>query len=233
MKLVINGDDLGYTRANTAGIFQGYEEGILRSTTALTNSKYFEEAMKEAEEKHPGLGVGVHMTLTLGKPLTDCPSLTNPETGEFYPGRKTVWEKNPDYDEIYAEWKAQIEHYIAVTGHKPTHLDSHHSVHDATEQAKEVSMRLAKEYGLQLRRYGDYKFVTGFYGPTATKETLLSILEEHKDEDIEIMCHPGWCDLELYRMSSYSTGRLQELAVLCDPDVIRYVQEHNIELCHY
>ena len=233
MKLVINGDDLGYTRANTAGIFQGYEEGILRSTTALTNSKYFEEAMKEAEEKHPGLGVGVHMTLTLGKPLTDCPSLTNPETGEFYPGRKTVWEKNPDYDEIYAEWKAQIEHYIAVTGHKPTHLDSHHSVHDATEQAKEVSMRLAKEYGLQLRRYGDYKFVTGFYGPTATKETLLSILEEHKDEDIEIMCHPGWCDLELYRMSSYSTGRLQELAVLCDPDVIRYVQENNIELCHY
>ena len=233
MKLVINGDDLGYTRANTAGIFQGYEEGILRSTTALTNSKYFEEAMKEAEEKHPGLGVGVHMTLTLGKPLTDCPSLTNPETGEFYPGRKTVWEKNPDYDEIYAEWKAQIERYIAVTGHRPTHLDSHHSVHDATEQAKEVSMRLAKEYGLQLRRYGDYKFVTGFYGPTATKETLLSILEEHKDEDIEIMCHPGWCDLELYRMSSYSTGRLQELAVLCDPDVIRYVQEHNIELCHY
>lgn len=233
MKLVINGDDLGYTRANTAGIFQGYEEGILRSTTALTNSKYFEEAMKEAEEKHPGLGVGVHMTLTLGKPLTDCPSLTNPETGEFYPGRKTVWEKNPDYDEIYAEWKAQIERYIAVTGHMPTHLDSHHSVHDATEQAKEVSMRLAKEYGLQLRRYGDYKFVTGFYGPTATKETLLSILEEHKDEDIEIMCHPGWCDLELYRMSSYSTGRLQELAVLCDPDVIRYVQEHNIELCHY
>ncbi len=233
MKLVINGDDLGYTRANTAGIFQGYEEGILRSTTALTNSKYFEEAMKEAEEKHPGLGVGVHMTLTLGKPLTDCPSLTNPETGEFYPGRKTVWEKNPDYDEIYAEWKAQIERYIAVTGHMPTHLDSHHSVHDATEQAKEVSMRLAKEYGLQLRRYGDYKFVTGFYGPTATKENLIAILEEHKDEDIEIMCHPGWCDLELYRMSSYSTGRLQELAVLCDPDVIRYVQEHNIELCHY
>ena len=59
------------------------------------------------------------------------------------------------------------------------------------------------------------------------------ILEEHKDENIEIMCHPGWRDLELYRMSSYSTGRLQELSVLCDPDVIRYVQENNIELCHY
>ncbi|MCR4952261.1 MAG: carbohydrate deacetylase [Solobacterium sp.] len=233
MKLVINGDDLGYTMGNTNGIFQAYEEGILRSTTALTNSKYFEQAMKTAQEEHPGLGVGVHMTLTLGRPLTDCPSLTNPETGEFYPGRKTVWEKDPDYDEIYNEWKAQIERYIAVAGHLPTHLDSHHSVHDATPQAKEVAFRLAEEYGLQLRRYGSFEFVSGFYGPLATKETMIRLLEENKDKDIEIMCHPGWCDLELYRMSSYAADRVKELDVLCDPDVIRYVKENNIELCHY
>lgn len=232
MKLVINGDDLGYTMANTMGIFQGYTDGILRSTTALTNSKYFAKAMEMAKV-YPGLGIGVHLTLTLGKPLTANKTLTNPETGEFYRGAKTIWEKNPDYDEIYDEWKAQIERYIAVAGHLPTHLDSHHHVHDATPQALEVSKRLAEEYGLALRRYGKYKFVSGFGGSAATVETMTKLLEENMREDIEIMVHPGWCDLELYRMSSYATDRLKELDVLCDPRLMKYIKEHQIELCHY
>ena len=232
MKLVINGDDLGYTMANTMGIFQGYMDGILRSTTALTNSKYFAKAMEMAKV-YPGLGIGVHLTLTLGKPLTANKTLTNPETGEFYRGAKTIWEKNPDYDEIYDEWKAQIERYIAVAGHLPTHLDSHHHVHDATPQALEVSKRLAEEYGLALRRYGKYKFVSGFGGSAATVETMTKLLEENMGEDIEIMVHPGWCDLELYRMSSYATDRLKELDVLCDPRLMQYIKEHQIELCHY
>ena len=232
MKLVINGDDLGYTMANTMGIFQGYTDGILRSTTALTNSKYFAKAMEMAKV-YPGLGIGVHLTLTLGKPLTANKTLTNPETGEFYRGAKTIWEKNPDYDEIYDEWKAQIERYIAVAGHLPTHLDSHHHVHDATPQALEVSKRLAEEYGLALRRYGKYKFVSGFGGSAATVETMTKLLEENMGEDIEIMVHPGWCDLELYRMSSYATDRLKELDVLCDPRLMQYIKEHQIELCHY
>ena len=232
MKLVINGDDLGYTMANTMGIFQGYTDGILRSTTALTNSKYFAKAMEMAKV-YPGLGIGVHLTLTLGKTLTASKTLTNPETGEFYRGAKTIWEKNPDYDEIYDEWKAQIERYIAVAGHLPTHLDSHHHVHDATPQALEVSKRLAEEYGLALRRYGKYKFVSGFGGSAATVETMTKLLEENMGEDIEIMVHPGWCDLELYRMSSYATDRVKELDVLCDHRLMKYIKEHQIELCHY
>lgn len=233
MRLVMNGDDLGYTRANSEGIFQAFEDGILRSTTALTNSKYFEEYVRRAESEHPGLGVGVHLTLTLGRPLTENRTLKDPATGEFYPGYRKIWEMDPDYDEIYREWKAQIERFIQVTGHLPTHLDSHHSVHDATPQAKEVSSRLAGEYGLQLRRYSSFEFVTGFMGPVATADHLIELLEANRDKDIEIMCHPGWCDLELYRKSSYALPRVQELAVLCDPQVIQYVNENQIELCHY
>lgn len=75
--------------------------------------------------------------------------------------------------------------------------------------------------------------MAGFYGPVATAETLIRLLEENKDSDIEIMCHPGWCDLELYRMSSYAADRVKELDVLCSPEVLRYVRENQIELCHY
>lgn len=231
MKLVINGDDLGYTMGNTLGIIEAYKNGILRSTTALTNSDYILDAKKLTDDL-PDLGIGVHLTLTLGRPLTTNKTLHD-DNGLFYSGRKTIWSKNPDYDEIYNEWKAQIERYINVFGHKPTHLDSHHSVHDATPEALQVSKRLAEEYGLELRRYSRFKFVTGFYGPSATKETMINLLKENLDNDIEIMVHPGYCDLELYRSSSYSLDRVKELDVLCNEEVKQFITDNNIELVHY
>ena len=232
MKLIINGDDLGYTRGNSNGIFQAYRDGILRSTSVLTNSRYFETVMKMAEEL-PGLGTGVHMTLTLGKPLTANRTLTDPETGEFWRGSKTAVAKDPVYEEIYTEWKAQIERYIETAGHLPTHLDSHHHVHTIIPAAQAAALRLSEEYGLPLRGYCSYKFVSGFYGPTATKDTLFRLLEEHKDHNIELMCHPGWCDLELYRKSSYALERVRELDILCSSDVKEYIENNGIELCHY
>lgn len=231
MKLVINGDDLGYTMANTLGIIEAYKKGILRSTTALCNSDYLEQAKKLCDE-NPGLGVGVHLTCTLGKSLTKNKTLTD-ENGYFFEGRKTIWTKDVDYDELYLEWKAQIDRYISVFGHLPTHLDSHHSVHDATPQALETAKKLANEYGIEMRRYGSYQFVAGFYGPLATTDNLIELLEKHKDQDIEIMCHPGYCDLELYQKSSYSLDRVKELAVLCDEKLISYIKDNNIELVHY
>lgn len=230
MKLVINGDDLGYTKANTLGIVEGYRRGILRSTTALTNSRYLEFA-RDATRDCPDLGIGVHLTLTLGSPLTAGRSFVGAD-GAFLP-RKELYAADLDPDEVYAEWRAQIERFIEVFGHMPTHLDSHHSVHDFNERQLTVAKRLAAEYSLELRRYGRYTFVSGFFGPTATADALIGLLEEHAGEDIEIMCHPGFCDLELYRASSYNVHRVVELDVLCDDRVLAYVREHGIELAHY
>ena len=47
------------------------------------------------------------------------------------------------------------------------------------------------------------------------------------------MTHPGFCDLELYRASSYSTQRVHELDVLCSQEVLEYVEKHQIQLTHY
>ena len=230
MKLVINGDDLGYTKANTLGIIEGYRQGILRSTTALANSRYLEFA-RDACADCDGLGVGVHLTLTLGHALTKNKTLTQPD-GTFL-SRKEIYTADLDMDEVYAEWKAQIERFIEVFGHMPTHLDSHHSVHDFNERHLAVARRLASEYGLELRRYGRFAFVKGFYADTATPETLIALMEEHADESIEIMTHPGFCDLELYRESSYSVQRVQELDALCSESVLAYVRAHGVELVHY
>lgn len=229
-KLIINADDFGYTRANTEGIIEGCRHGVIRSTTALCNMPWLEYG-RDLAEGCPELGVGVHLTLTLGKALTGVKSFTDGE-GNFL-SKKEIYAAALDMREVYEEWKAQIERYIEVFGHMPTHLDSHHSVHDFNEKQKEVALTLADEYGLYLRRYSPYAYVSGFFGPAATKETLLGLLRENEGRDIEIMVHPGYCDLELYRQSSYNVSRLQELDVLCSREVLDYVKKTDIELTHY
>lgn len=232
MRFVVNGDDLGYTKANTLGIIEAYEHGILRSTTALMNAKDIDFAQR-AVEGLDGLGIGVHLTLTLGSPLTAGRSITAP-SGTFY-GRKELYSRVEalDIEDVRREFKAQIESFCDVFGRTPTHIDSHHGVHDMSPAVLEVTRGLAREYGLEMRRYGHFAFVSGFFGPTATAETLISIMQEHLNEDIELMCHPGYCDLDLYRASSYNLDRVRELDALCDPAVIAFAEEHGIDLTHY
>ena len=232
VRLIINGDDFGYTLANTQGIIEAYHNGILRSTSALANSKYLLQA-KALAASCPDLGIGVHLNLTLGEPLTKNKTLTDKD-GLFFKGPLNVWKNNPDYDEIYWEWKAQIERFIEMFEKLPTHLDAHHNVHDRTSQALEVSLKLAKEYNIPLRGHNDFQFIQDFNSHKGTSvASMIQILDDHKGKDVEIMCHPGFCDLELYRASSNSLNRVVELDVLCSQEVKNYINENEIELVHY
>jgi len=76
MKLIVNGDDLGYTRGVTEGILEGYHRGILRSTTALMNSEYINESAVLTKDCKD-LGIGVHLNLMLESPLTKSQTLTD------------------------------------------------------------------------------------------------------------------------------------------------------------
>lgn len=232
MQFVVNGDDLGYTKANTLGIIETFNRGILRSTTALMNAAAIKFAEREVRDLD-GLGIGVHLTLTLGSPLTKGKSITSP-TGMFF-SRKELYERaeSLDAEEVKREFTAQIESFCDVFGRMPTHIDSHHGVHDMSPSILGVTKDLATEYGLEMRRYGRFSYISGFFGQTATADTLISIMREHLNEDIELMCHPGYCDLELYRRSTYNLDRVRELDALCDVSVLSFVEEHGIELTHY
>jgi predicted glycoside hydrolase/deacetylase ChbG (UPF0249 family) len=231
MQIIVNGDDLGYTRGVTEGILEGYHKGILRSTTALMSAQYIEESA-ELTKDCEDLGIGVHLNLTLECPLTKNRTLTDPTTGEFYHGRTEIWKHDPDYDEIYAEWSAQIERFIQVFHKYPTHLDSHHGVHDATPQALQIAQQLSREYDLPLRRYSQFTYVPDFFGSSKPQQ-LIEILKKYKGQNIEIMAHPAFADLDLYRKSSVCFSRVQELDVLCSSEVMQYVKDNNIQLTHY
>lgn len=103
-KLIINSDDFGYSNGVNYGIIDAYRNGILTSTTLMANMPGFNEAVKLKKE-YPRLGVGVHLTLTCGKPLLKSHKTLVSENGEF---NKLAFYKQDfaiDYEELYQELK--------------------------------------------------------------------------------------------------------------------------------
>jgi predicted glycoside hydrolase/deacetylase ChbG (UPF0249 family) len=65
---VVNADDFGLSVSTNEGIVEAYEHGILRSTSLMANGEGFDDAVAHIEE-HPGLGVGIHLTLVGERPI--------------------------------------------------------------------------------------------------------------------------------------------------------------------
>ncbi len=235
-RLIVNADDFGMTQANTIGILLAHEEGILTSTTCMMNMPFAKFALDQAK-KHPDLGVGIHLVLSAGKPLTEGRSFTN-DQGEFLKPKDYEGGHPVCLDELYTEWKAQLEHYIEVAGHKPTHIDSHHHVH-LIPQFVETAMTLAREYDIPMRQrdhiLDTYEYVRcddRMYGDDANYDFITDAFSKN-DTVLEFMCHPALVDQRLYDMSSYCLPRMKELEVLTSQPLIDFIKDNNIELINF
>ncbi len=150
--LIINGDDFGRTPGVSRGILDAHRRGIVTSTTALMNMPAVEEALAWAGGC-PDLGVGVHLVFTSGRPLLppeQVPTLVDRE-GRFYDQRTALARADQvDPGQLRAEFAAQIERFIALTGHLPDHLDCHHFTH-LHPRYFAVYLAVAADYGLPVR----------------------------------------------------------------------------------
>ena len=127
MQIIVNADDLGYTRGVTEGIIEAYQKGIVTSATVMCNMPNAVYAARRINEV-PGLGLGVHLNLTCGKPLTQPHTLVQPD-GTFLKNR-VFYKVFVDPDEVEAEFAAQIERFCDLFGRLPTHLDCHQGCYD-------------------------------------------------------------------------------------------------------
>jgi predicted glycoside hydrolase/deacetylase ChbG (UPF0249 family) len=128
--LVINADDLGFAPGVNRGIIEAHDAGTLSSASMMVNTPAFAEGAALAAS-HPRLGVGLHLNLVAGRPLTEAPSLTNPRTGAFHPlaelARRALAGR-VRAEEVRRECDAQLR-ALAAAGIHPTHLDSHRHAH--------------------------------------------------------------------------------------------------------
>jgi hopanoid biosynthesis associated protein HpnK len=154
-KLIVNADDFGLTEGVNRAIIDGHRNGILTSATLMANGAAFDSAVA-AGLAAPSLGIGVHLNLTQGPPVSSVSSVSSIVTseGSFYPSsgilarRILMGQVRPR--DIETELRRQIEK-IASAGICITHLDSHKHIH-LLPAIFNVVIRLAGEFGIDCVR---------------------------------------------------------------------------------
>jgi hopanoid biosynthesis associated protein HpnK len=153
--LIVNADDFGLTEGVNRAILDGHRNGIITSTTLMANGMAFDSAVAAALTT-PDLGVGVHLNLTQGHPVSPgshVPSIVTSE-GSFYssPGvlAMQILRRRAKLKDIETELRKQIEK-IASTGLRITHLDGHKHIH-LLPSIFDVVLKLARDYGIQCVR---------------------------------------------------------------------------------
>ena len=88
-RLLIRGDDMGFSHSGKLAPIKSYKEGIERSIEVIVTSPWFPEAVKLLQE-NPGIDAGIHLAITSEwnnikwRPPTDCKSIKDAD-GYFFP----------------------------------------------------------------------------------------------------------------------------------------------------
>jgi predicted glycoside hydrolase/deacetylase ChbG (UPF0249 family) len=151
--LIVNADDFGRTRGVSAGIVHAHLHGLVSTTTALVNLPGALQDVAQASRQAPTLGLGVHLNLTLGRPVLNpslVPTLVTPD-GTFHPPDALAASAGRiDRGHVAGEWRAQIEAFLS-TGATLDHLDSHHHAALFSPNLWEACLGLAAEFGCGVR----------------------------------------------------------------------------------
>ena len=244
-RLIVNADDLGRTAGVNDGIFEAHRGGIVTSATLMVVYDSAADAARRLGE-HPGLGVGLHVQLSGGRPLlspAEVPSLVD-EAGLL--PRRPSGLGAARRDDVEREVRAQLARFEELVGRAPTHLDSHHHSH-ARPLVCDVVAEIAHERSLPVRNASPEvaallrargvrttdAFDARFYDEGVTLECLEAALDELPEGTTELMCHPGRADEELRAGSTYADARDLEIRLLCAPAVRERIGRLGIELVHF
>ena len=230
--IIFNADDFGLCESINAAIIKSYQDGVVRSATLMANGLAFEDAVQLANE-NPSLGVGIHLVVSMLKPLTNPKTLTDTQ-GNFL--KLSQYENlEIDLDELRAEFIAQIEKCLTHDV-KLTHIDGHHHLYAIIPGSLKIVEDLAITYHLKIRNYHNQElnalypiqFSDKFYN-VETVEGLIELLQDNT----EFMTHPGYEKDDLKQLSSYVTSREKELKILCDENLKNYLEENELKIGNY
>ena len=254
MKLIVQSDDYGITPAVAQGIIYGIKNGVVRNTGLFANMPWSEECVAWIKPYLDDIALGIDLNASTGSSLLGyekVPSLCH-EDGSFYTSRENraldTDANNHDhvvYEEVYAEFEAQIQKFIELVGKKPDYIHGHAY---GTATTFKASMDLAKKYdclySTQLAKIPGMKCAgMGWYqyggGPEAQlEEDLTSYITNDVDGLLQheygyLITHCGWADSPLFDLSSFNTCRVKDLEALTSNEVKQWIKDNNIELITY
>jgi predicted glycoside hydrolase/deacetylase ChbG (UPF0249 family) len=144
-RLILNADDLGLTAGINRAVGELHAAGAITSATLMAAGPAFDDAVRLALA-HPTLGIGCHIVLTDGIPVSppeSIPTLLGPDRKTFRPDVRSFFTAallgrlNPA--EIEREALAQIRK-LQAAGIQTTHIDTHKHTHILPQIAHPVLM---------------------------------------------------------------------------------------------
>lgn len=206
-RLIVRGDDMGFSHSGNEALIRAYKEGIETSIEVIVPAPWFPEAVKLLQE-NPGVDVGVHIALTSEwdnvkyRPVSDCPSLVD-EDGYFFP---FIWE-NKNYpkrslsehswkiEDVEKELRAQIELAIKKIP-RISHISAHMGCYRMTPEVQALAKRLASEYKIDIDPEELGAIGIGYKGPKGTSEeklkSFIAMLESlEPGKTYYFVDHPG------------------------------------------
>jgi predicted glycoside hydrolase/deacetylase ChbG (UPF0249 family) len=163
--LIVNCDDFGIHDAVNAAVVESIENGIASSCSLIVPCPAATSAIRLLCER-PHIPFGIHFALIRDSPeclwgpvaaKADVPSLLDPDTDELYvntPAQRNALLAAAKLTDVERELRAQINAVVDV-GLAPTHLDWHCLADGGRTDILDLTMALAKEYGLAARVWLD------------------------------------------------------------------------------
>lgn len=252
MKLIMNADDFGLTPKVNDAIIQCLQAGVVKSTTLMINQAAVSDAMARINAGDVIGDVGLHITLTAGKPILAPEFVTSlvDDAGYFLKKPQLFSRTTINVEQAYQEMHAQYQRALEL-GLRPSHIDSHHFA-ATLPQLKCAFVQFLNDIGLPARRVDMFDpglggltvpttdaFDMNFFDQGVSEQQLQQLILKYqkiipKNGTLELMCHPGLQqDSLLSSVSGYVEQRYQELLILTDPQLRIWLQNQNIQCVNF
>lgn len=257
-KLIVRGDDMGYSHSGNEALIKCFKEGIQTSIEVIVPSPWFPEAVKMLAE-NPTADVGLHFAITSEwdnvkwRPLTECPSIRN-DDGYFYPmlyhnnnyPNQAIMDNAWKIEDIEKELRAQIKMALKYIP-RLSHISGHMGSTGFTPEVKEMARRVAKEFNLKMVDVESVKdFGINYIGFDFNKKTteqridgFIAMLDKMEDGKIYVFVeHPGIDNDELKAIhhigyEDVAQGRQDVTFIFTSDKVKEAIIKKGIQLVSY
>ena len=230
-------------------------ERLIRSGLPVSISVMFPTPWQQETvamlKRYPNVSVGIHLTLNsewrnyrwgpvAGR--SAVPSLVDAE-GYFFPSGDALENNKPNINEVETELRAQIERAMR-SGLKIDYVDYHMGTAMRSPEFREVTERLAREFGLGMSGYFGETMASPQYAaaPASKTDSLTALVNRLAPGVNVVITHVGVDDAELgalvdmntsYPLPDMSKHRYGELEALTSTRFRDALQSRGVRLITY
>jgi hypothetical protein len=248
--LIIRSDDAGMSHSVNMALEKLIASGLPVSVSVMFPTPWYQETV-EILKRHPSVAVGIHLTLNsewknyrwgpvLGR--TAVPTLVDAD-GYFFPSTDALYQNKPALQEIEKELRAQIDRALK-SGLKIDYVDYHMGTAVHYPEFREITERLAREFGLGMSQYfGETRDNPQYEAaPQHKGDSLLAFINRIPAGFSLLVTHVGIDDSELGALLDMNTSnplpnmsknRQGELDALTSQRFSDALKARNVQLLTY